>query len=766
MKTTAELREAALAAFRDHEARTKGGTVHRTIELEIDREELARRKAAAKAARAERAKRRAAAGARAGTTPPNPNENNNVPNGGSGQHDGDEEFADDGDEEFEDSLLPISLSSEHPVERYDFWNDETYDEVLEHSHEAIDTSRTRGMPFLVDHNHRDYDAHIGTIENFRLDLESKKTRGDVRFSKREFAQCVRCDMEDGIRSKISVGYNVDFDHMEVLRPAKGETGKTRITYKRWTPLEGSSVAIPADENVGVGRSGDGWTPDDLRALRETIREMQDNSTAGSGQGGAVPEGQRAANTPAASTDLTVVRAEVRDEIKRISDLATTHHMEDQLPKWLGANLDERAVREAIIQRYQENAARPVADPAVLDLTEKERKRYSHARAIGTLVAAVEGKGDRRSFETEIAEELEKMRPKGLQSRGGLLMPICMSKDEARMHNACNDAMVGYRGIRDQLQMRAGLDSITSGKGQELKFTVPGEFLMLLRNFMAVYAAGASYLTGLQGPVAYPQQIGAATATWVAEDPGSDVADSTLTLQQVPLTPKTIQASTSYSRQLWIQSVIDIDAAVKQDLALITAIALDLAAIAGTGASNQPTGILNWAGTSAYAEGANGATPTYNDLVNIETLITAANADQWPLTYLFHPTTRGTFKKAVPLGNTSGLPVWTDSKAGVAGEPALQAGGTSRKRGELNGYDAYASAQVPNNLTKGTSSGICLAGVFGAFPTLVIGDWGMFEIIVDPYRLKKQGMIELTSFAMYGIALKFAAAFATVKDLLP
>jgi HK97 family phage major capsid protein len=91
--------------------------------------------------------------------------------------------------------------------------------------------------------------------------------------------------------------------------------------------------------------------------------------------------------------------------------------------------------------------------------------------------------------------------------------------------------------------------------------------------------------------------------------------------------------------------------------------------------------------------------------------------------------------------------------------------SARVPGELNGYPAFCSAQIPNNLTKGTSRGICLAIVFGAFSQAVVGDWGMMELIVDPYRLKKQGMIEVTSFAMYGIAVKYAAAFAAIKDAL-
>jgi hypothetical protein len=112
-----------------------------------------------------------------------------------------------------------------------------------------------------------------------------------------------------------------------------------------------------------------------------------------------------------------------------------------------------------------------------------------------------------------------------------------------------------------------------------------------------------------------------------------------------------------------------------------------------------------------------------------------------------------------VGSRSGRRATPIGAGAAPGQPG------ARVPGELNGYPAWASAQVPNNLTKGTSSGICLAILFGAYSQAVIGDWGMMEIIVDPYRLKKQGMIELTSFAMYGVAVKYAAAFAAMKDAL-
>ena len=43
-----------------------------------------------------------------------------------------------------------------------------------------------------------------------------------------------------------------------------------------------------------------------------------------------------------------------------------------------------------------------------------------------------------------------------------------------------------------------------------------------------------------------------------------------------------------------------------------------------------------------------------------------------------------------------------------------------------------SNNVPSNLTKGSSSGVCSALIYGNFSDLLIGLFGDSEILVDPY----------------------------------
>ena len=150
----------------------------------------------------------------------------------------------------DEGLIPIALSSEHPVERYDAWEGERYMEILDHSPGAIDMSRAeRGLPFLDSHNSRDGRAQMGRIVNLRI--QGGKLHGAIKFSARQEAQDYKRDMLEGIRTDISVGYQIDPSHLEISQ-ATGQLKTVRV--KRWTPLEASGVAVPADPTVGVGRN--------------------------------------------------------------------------------------------------------------------------------------------------------------------------------------------------------------------------------------------------------------------------------------------------------------------------------------------------------------------------------------------------------------------------------------------------------------------------------------------------------------------------------
>jgi HK97 family phage major capsid protein len=267
--------------------------------------------------------------------------------------------------------------------------------------------------------------------------------------------------------------------------------------------------------------------------------------------------------------------------------------------------------------------------------------------------------------------------------------------------------------------------------------------------MRVKELGAQTVTGLRDNVAFPKQTGKATGSWVAENPGSDVADSNLTLGQVLSSPKTYQSSTSYSRQLLAQAVIDVDTLVRQDLARDMALAVDFAAIQGPTGGDSPVGIMNTTGVQSFvvaADSGNGGVIAYADVVKMVEELEDVNADQLgDPGWLTAPSIKSTLKLTARLANTIALPVWADNDT-------------------MAGYMARSSNQVPKTGVRGDTA-TSKAVILGVFSTIVIGMWGSgFELVVDPFTLKKQGMIELTSFMLGDVALKYPQAFVVAESL--
>jgi HK97 family phage major capsid protein len=248
-------------------------------------------------------------------------------------------------------------------------------------------------------------------------------------------------------------------------------------------------------------------------------------------------------------------------------------------------------------------------------------------------------------------------------------------------------------------------------------------------------------------VAIPKQTGGATAYWIAED--GDPTESQQAVGQLALTPKTVGAFTDIRRRLLLQSSLDAEALVRRDLANVIALAIDLAGINGSGASNQPTGILNTNGIGAVVCGdPDGAAPTWADIVALETEVAVDNADIGSLAYLTNAKMRGKLK-ATDMGTDTGKMVWP---ADVPVERQI-----------VNGYRAAVSNQVPSNIEKGASGTTLSAMIFGNWADLVIAMWGTLELTVDPYTHSTSGAVRVVALQDIDIGVRHAESFAAIED---
>lgn len=579
----------------------------------------------------------------------------------------------------------LAFSSEAAVERY--WGIE----VLDHSTKSMRTGRlASGGPLLMDHDARD---HVGVIESVQIGAD-RVARAVVRFGRSARAEEVFRDVVDGIRRNVSVGYVIHEARLE------GEqNGVSTYRVSDWEPYEISLVAVPADASVGVGRAKTENHPSpEITTMPDIIA---DGSTVNHADNGADTERKR-------STEILAIAKQYAG--RGLDDLASKAIQSGQsVDQFRAAAMDKLA-----------SAPKPTAE---IGMNQQDLKRYSLINALNFLANPNDRLArEAASFELECSQAAAELRGKASQ---GLVIPFDI--------------------LSRSLQKRDLTVGTPTAGGNLVETTLlTGSFIDLLRNAMVIDRLGTQMLTGLVGNIAIPGASGAATAFWVTE--GNAPTESQQTIKQVPMSPKTVGAFTDISRKLLKQSSIDVEGFVQRDLATVLGLAIQQVAIQG-GGSNEPTGILTTAGIGDVAGGTNGLSPTWANIVELESDVSVANADVGSLAYLTNAKVRGRLKTTYEDGPGSGIRVW-------------QNGDTP-----LNGYRAGVTNAVPSNLTKGTAVGTASAIIFGNFADLIIGMWGGLDLMVDPYSNSTSGTVRIVALQDVDVAVRNAVSFSAMKDAL-
>jgi HK97 family phage major capsid protein len=269
-----------------------------------------------------------------------------------------------------------------------------------------------------------------------------------------------------------------------------------------------------------------------------------------------------------------------------------------------------------------------------------------------------------------------------------------------------------------------------------------QFIDKLRAALVIRQLGATVLSGLVGNVAIPRLKADATGGWVAEN--SPVSASDPQTDQVTLSPHHAGAIIEFSRNMLLQSSPDIESIVRGDLAAVLAQTLDNAAINGTGASNQPRGILNTAGIGNVAMGTNGLALTYACMADLMGTVADANAETGSLSYLTNTKVR---RAAAKLVDSQGRPLGTDVV--------------------FQGAPRAFTNNVPANLTKGTSSGICSAAIWANWADLLIGVWSELDILVNPYESTAypKGNVQVRAMLTCDVSVRHPESFGAILDIL-
>lgn len=604
----------------------------------------------------------------------------------------------------EQRTVELAFSSTEPYARW--WGVE----ILDHKAESVRMGRvTNRAPLLLDHS---MGKQIGVIESARIDADGVG-RAVVRFSKSALGEEILQDVRDGIRTKVSVGYQI---HAYQLESKNGDEETYRITD--WEPFEISIVSVPADDTVGVGRSADEFAPTPPAAEK---RETDETAEATPAPADTQPE-QEARHMTTVTVD-DAVKAE-RDRVREINAIGGRIGQTELARQFVENGESVEAFRIAVLERM--TGSKPVqAESAELGLSDKEARAFSFVRALHALANPNDKRAQEAAgYEREVSSAAAAKRGK---DAAGIFVPT----DVLRLHlgGQQRDLTVG---------------TATAGGHTVATDLLAGSFIDLLRNKMVIMGMGATMLNDLNGNLAIPRQTGGATAYWVAESGAS--TESQQAFDQVALTPKTLGAFTDISRRLLLQSSIDVEAFVKRDIASVIALAIQSAAINGSGASNQPRGILNTSGIGSVVGGTNGLAPTWDHMVDLESALSTVDADDGTMAYLTNAKVRGKLKKTQRFSGTNGDPIWEKDRT-------------------VNGYRAEVTNAVPSNLTKGSASAICSAIIFGNFADLILGFWSGLDLTVDPYTNSTSGTVRVVALQDCDVAVRHPESFSAMVDAL-
>jgi HK97 family phage major capsid protein/HK97 family phage prohead protease len=599
------------------------------------------------------------------------------------------------------SFAPSTLDEEKRTVELEFSSDAEIDmgygciEILDHSRDAVDLSRINNGKAPLLLNH-DRDEQIGVIE--KAEIKNNKGIATVRFSKIGKGAEVFEDIKDGIRSQVSVGYRISKYQIDESNPKKNV-----YTAKRWMPYEISIVSIPADITVGI-RSQDTDEEYEVEIINQNERSQNEDDMPAPVPTEPSKDDDKTRQVHVGNNNADELLKIERQRVAEINDLSQRHKIDAEISKrWIqdGQNINE--IR-ALVLEHISTTPTPInsnirQDGAIgneFKLDEKEVRQYSLCRAIHAL-ATNDWSG--AGFERDVSKELARSMNKNPE---GILIPI------------------------NQVGGKRDLNTITGSSGgylvgQEYR---PQEFIELLRNKIKVAGLGARILSGLIGDIVIPKMNGGATSQWIQEN--QEVTASDANFGQIKMSPKEVATRCHVSKKLIMQGTPDAENLVKDDMTLSLAIAIDKAVLIGSGVAGEPMGIKGTAGVGTAT--ISGGNPSFANIVELETDVATANADVGNLAYLMSSADRGILKTKEQASNTAQF-IWKGDNT-------------------VNGYKAEVTNQLAiNNI------------FFGNWADIIIGQWGVIDLTVDPYTLAEKGIIRLISRQAIDIAIRHAESFS-------
>ena len=340
-------------------------------------------------------------------------------------------------------------------------------------------------------------------------------------------------------------------------------------------------------------------------------------------------------------------------------------------------------------QHEEEAKTAIADGSTLDSFRTKVLDKVQSRAYATpLVKEV---GDSKQEYSMFSAIQGLLNP---QMRG---YEFEVSKDQERKYGAprlANSILIPSD-TRVITKATAGANTTATDVGQVIDF-VQQE---------AVYPKlGVTQFSGLSSSFMIPRGTNDVTTSFLALDGSTAITESTPTLSNTILNPRSLASIVQVSHKFIVQSSVDAEAWLKRLMARSIANKLDYAIFDGSGSSNQPDGILNVSGIGQVDYG---AAPTYAKILDTIALLPASNHKLQNCNWVI---------------NNADISVLA-STVKVAGEPDflldLDVDGTTGRVGYMAGFPVY----VDKNIS-------ATEYLFGDFSNYALGFFGPMEMDVD------------------------------------
>ena len=615
----------------------------------------------------------------------------------------------------------VTFSTENPV-KITRW----LDEVLLHDEGSVDLTYCDGQfPSLWNH---DINRMVGIV--LKSAVVQRKGKAVVKVRDDE----VWRGIWDGYYRYCSVRGDPIEDSWEEL----GE-GKVRRIISSWKVKEITFTPMPADDGAGVGRSEDFikfHRENDMR-FNNIIQRMDKEhgaegpggtGTSGAGGGGNPPPKPPESSGESGAGDSGEIQRSgasggtgsgVHVDDKRANQmykLCNVVKRMDLLGKYLGdpkltfEDLQNEIERSQTSDSDNSSSGGRGSQYEAIGMDAKEISQFRIVRAIDAMLSGRKG------------NELEYDAMETIRSQVGSYSNSIPIPPEV---------------------LRAGpLAAGAAGKGEELVQTSiqHNSFIDLLQNETAVKRLGARFLTGLSDKLQFAEKTSTLVAQFVDEENEDVPVESATAFKSRIMDGKRLVGSEKYSKRLIKQTSWDVEKMIREDIATQFALGVDLNAIGGQ--EKGPKGVLDVINGDPKIKATNfidaGDQLVSNEhVIALETAVAKRNG-RGRLAYICGASMRG-YLKGKQVSSADPTKIWKSSKDNF---------------GEINGYPGFMTNQVG-----GADQAKKHLLIYGAWDQIIVGFWGVMEILLDPYGSKSKYMVEVVANQDVDILVRYPGSFA-------